>query len=74
MFSSTVINTLSDIYIYFFEQTIILISLSQFPDQVVFLLQVQQKAKRIANDFSSQVFFNGLQIKFGGWFCILLGK
>lgn len=66
MFSSTVINTLSDIYIYFFEQTIILISLSQFPDQVVFLLQVQQKAKRIANDFSSQVFFNGLQIKFGG--------
>lgn len=66
MFSSTVINTLSDIYIYFFGQTIILISLSQFPDQVVFLLQVQQIVKRIANDFSSQVFFNGLQIKFGG--------
>lgn len=41
MFSSTVINTLSDICIYFFGQTILLISLSQYPDQAVFLLWVQ---------------------------------
>lgn len=63
-FLSTAINTLSDICIYFFGQAILLLILSQGPNQTTLLLWVEQIAKRIANDFSSQMFFNRLLIEF----------
>lgn len=63
-FLSPATGTLSDICIYFFGQASLLLSLSQGPSHTTLLVWVEQIAKRIANDFSSQMFFNRFLIKF----------
>lgn len=54
-----------DICVYFFVQPILLISLSQDPDQAVFLLWTQWIMKKIANDFPAMFSVMDFESNFG---------
>lgn len=57
--------TFLDICVYFFVQPILLISLSQDPDQAVFLLWTQWIMKKIANDFPAKFSVMDFESNFG---------
>lgn len=57
--------TFLDICVYFFVQPILLISLSQDPDQAVFLLWTQWIMKKIANDFPAMFSVMDFESNFG---------